>query len=145
MFHLIYSPAFPDIHPHLDYRAVRVRVLFQLGPVYHCSETLAYIEWFTNFGRPLERYNRFRQISYVEQDNATVASIVPVRYLARSCFLTPYFGTTKAEDRGWTSDNVLDFERCKTFLFNSHFSIPMFQVCEADYELIPEDEMDENV
>jgi hypothetical protein len=117
------------------YRAARVRVLFRLAEHYFCPEVLAYVEWFTPFGKPQERYNRFRKIKYYERYGSRVASIVPASSIAQSCFVTPYFNKTQASERTWTSDTVLD--ECSEYLFNSQFSVPMLQVCDVDYEFVP--------
>lgn len=119
---------FTNFCSYQDYRAARVRVIFRLDDYYNYPETLVYVEWFTKFNLPLNDV-RACKISYSMQRELHRAEIIPLSHVARSCTLTPLFG--KEYDETWTAENVLD--RCKNFLFNSMLSIPMYEVCDADY------------
>ncbi|KAF8509392.1 hypothetical protein JB92DRAFT_3083772 [Gautieria morchelliformis] len=112
------------------YRAARIRAIFRLPHWFECSDTLAYIERFTNFTLPVEPL-RMSQVSYSMRHNRRHGEIVHVNTIQRSCHLTPKFGSAKHRNQTWTSENVLD--ECQTFFLNSQLSIYMFQMCDGDF------------
>ncbi|KAF8497984.1 hypothetical protein JB92DRAFT_2834352 [Gautieria morchelliformis] len=110
------------------YRAARIRAIFRLPHWFECSDTLAYIERFTNFTLPVEP-PRMSQVSYSMRHNRRYGEIVHVNSITRSCHLTPKFGSAKHRNQTWTSENVLD--ECPTFFLNSQLSVYMFQMCDG--------------
>ncbi|KAF8509179.1 hypothetical protein JB92DRAFT_3089306 [Gautieria morchelliformis] len=73
------------------YRAARVRALFRQPSWFGCTDTLAYIEWFTPFKPPVVPL-RMSRVSYAMRQGRRQAAVIPISYIRRSCALTPIFG-----------------------------------------------------
>lgn len=75
---------------------------------------LAYVEWFTPFGRPGPNHALHRITRSLTAEGGNLASVVDLKRVVRSVALTPNFG--KVADRSWTSSTVMD--KCKSFFVN---------------------------
>ena len=107
-------------------RVGQVRVVFQLpaktvralfpDPANPPPQHLAYVEWFTPFGRtPQPHHLLYRVKRSVLPNGYPVASVVSLRNVRRSVQLFPSFGQTAP--REYTPENVLDL--CPAFFVNS--------------------------
>ncbi|KAF8337229.1 hypothetical protein F5887DRAFT_890749 [Amanita rubescens] len=105
------------------YRVAQIRVIFSITPrackllfgdSNHPPHHLAYVEWFTPFQRTPEPKTGLYKVSRSFQQNARVASIVPVTDISQSIHLSPLPG--RSMPREWNSHTVL--EECNTFLVN---------------------------
>jgi hypothetical protein len=100
----------------------RVKAFFPAQTQAHLSQHLAYVEWFTKFpSKKDSNYGMYKiSRSYVGGDR--LASIIPVKNIARSIHLFPKFGPVVPPE--WTSSNILD--KCSIFYVNSYSSKVMF-------------------
>ncbi|KAF8327524.1 hypothetical protein F5887DRAFT_898668 [Amanita rubescens] len=105
------------------YRVAQIRVIFSINPTArkllfgdsnHPPHHLAYVEWFTPFQRAPDPKTGLYKVSRSFQQNARVASIVPVTDISQSIHLSPILG--RSMPREWNSHTVL--EECNTFLVN---------------------------
>ncbi|PSR80800.1 hypothetical protein PHLCEN_2v6602 [Hermanssonia centrifuga] len=103
-------------------RVGRVRVIFELPAEYDClSHPLAYVEWFTPFGR-VENNTRMLQVSRSTRNRKQNADVVTVDRILGACHLV---GKTGLEiDRSWGSENVL--ETATVFFVNPYLTIDCF-------------------
>lgn len=108
----------------LAYRVAQIRTIFSInskavqhlfGPSNHPPQHLAYVEWFTPFQANPEPKTGLYKISRTIQDNARIASIVPVTNITQSIHLAPLPGRNIPLE--WTSTSVI--EQCQNFLVNS--------------------------
>ena len=106
------------------YRIAQIRVIFSIKPAArkllfsnrdHPPHHLAYVEWFTPFQTTPEPKTGLYKVSRSVQQNARIASIVPVMDIAQSIHLSPLPGRSMPQE--WNSHTVL--EECNTFLVNS--------------------------
>lgn len=68
-------------------------------------EYLAYIEWFTTFGRPDPIHGMYK-VSRSLRDGKRESKVVPLSDVRRSVHLNPSFGRSVPQE--WSSSNVLD-------------------------------------
>jgi hypothetical protein len=115
------------------YRAARVRAIFRLPTWFSCPQTLAYVEWYTQFTEPVEHL-RMSQVSVSTRQRRKRAAVIPISSIRCSCFLSPKFN--RRCEKNWTTNNVLD--QCTQFYLNSHLNLYMFQICDGDFVLNPE-------
>lgn len=114
------------------YRVGQVRVVFTLPDrilrhfPQECqaalSQHLAYVEWFTTFPSKPELNHQLYKLKRSFTHGDRLASIVPVKNIARSIHLFPKFG--QVAPRAWTWNNVL--EKCSTFFVNSFSDSNMY-------------------
>ncbi|KAF8327509.1 hypothetical protein F5887DRAFT_898748 [Amanita rubescens] len=105
------------------YCVAQIRVIFSLSPIaiQHLfgernrpPQHLAYVEWFTSFRDKPEPKSGLYRVSRSLQQNARVASIIPVTHISQSIHLTPLPGSQIPQE--WSSNTVL--EQCHNFLVN---------------------------
>ncbi|PIL31105.1 hypothetical protein GSI_05801 [Ganoderma sinense ZZ0214-1] len=110
-----------------DFQVAQVRLIFKIPdkgmahlfpriPVSERPSHLAYVEWFSKFGRSPHRDHGLYKVTRAIADRR--ASIIPVDRIERSCHLFPEFGPVAP--REWTSSNVL--EKCGTFYLNARLN-----------------------
>ena len=118
---------------YLAYHVVQVRVIFSITPTAarhlfgdrnHPPQRLAYVEWFTPFQRHPEPQTGLYKVSRSLQNNARIASIIPVTDIIQSIHLSPLPGSYIPRD--WMSCTIL--EECKKFLVNSFTDIHTYQL-----------------
>ena len=108
-----------------EYRVAQVLVVFALPKAIrkrileHNSDALiptalAYIHWFTPFGRRPEANHGMYSVKHSLVAGQREASIIPVANLYRSVSLIPKYPLEVPDD--WTCHNVLD--KCNTFFVN---------------------------
>ena len=110
--------------PKLAYCVAQICVIFSIKPATrkllfsdrnHTPHHLAYVEWFTPFQTTPKPNTGLYKVSRSFQQNARVASIVPVKDIVQSIHLSPLPGRSMPPE--WNSHSVL--EECNTFLVNS--------------------------
>ena len=107
----------------LAYCIAQIRVIFSIKPATrkllfgnhnNPPHHLAYVEWFTPFQTTPEPKTGLYKVSRSFQQNAHIASIVPVKDIVQSIHLSPLPGRSMPPE--WNSHSVL--EECNTFLVN---------------------------
>ncbi|KAF7318519.1 hypothetical protein HMN09_00361800 [Mycena chlorophos] len=98
-------------------RPARVRILFRVPDEYACvSETLAYIEWYTE----LQRLNMdvgMYEVKPSTRSQHLHSEIIPVKNIVHSCHLIPVFGPNPI-NAYWGADHILD--QCPKFYLNPY-------------------------
>ncbi|KAI1788267.1 hypothetical protein LXA43DRAFT_894956, partial [Ganoderma leucocontextum] len=112
------------------YRVGRLWLIFKL-PKTACRELfpdmiapgpLAYVDWFTDFGRPNSVHGLYEVRPSYNANGERLASIVEITKIRRSCHL---FSVCHDEvPRGWTSTTVLDL--CNKFWVNCYSDMHMY-------------------
>jgi hypothetical protein len=77
---------------------------------------LAYIEWFTAFGKA-DRLYHFRSVKPAWRSRINGirrTEVIPLERIVRAAYLVPAFG--RVCDSSWSEENVLD--ECSHFYFN---------------------------
>lgn len=97
-------------------------MIFELPADYgRLSHPLAYIDWFTPFGR-LDNNTGMHQVSRSTRNRKPNADIVTVDRILGACHLVGKSGLEI--DRSWGSENVL--ETASVFLVNPYITIDCF-------------------
>ena len=110
---------FSDLLTILSLTIGQVQVIFSVLEQ-HSSfpEPLTYVEWFTQFGKPIPDLGMY-QVSRSSHHHCRCASIIPVSQIECCVHIIPKFGGVM--DRTWTTNNVL--ELCKNFMLIATFII----------------------
>ena len=116
----------------LGLRVAQVRLIFDLpphfGPFLH---PLAYIEWFTPFGR-LDASTGLYSITRSTRNTRRNSAIVSVNSILRGCHLMARYPQEVPSTCQWTTDNILE-QGCIQYLFNPYISVDTFTLFKSDY------------
>lgn len=109
----------------LGFRACRVRVIFSLpshlGHIY--SGTLAYVELFTSFDKPISSAHQMSTLSADYQDGRRRSLVIPTDLLVMGCHLAPHFNRFKVAELGPHVDVLATSRR---FFLNHYYNYHFF-------------------
>ena len=122
---------FKILHPQfLGLHAAQVRLIFDLpphfGPFQH---PLAYIEWFTPFGRP-DASTGLYPITRSTRHTRRNSTVVSIDRILRGCHLMARY--PQDVPSLWTADNTLEQESIQ-YLFNPYINVDTFTLFKSNY------------
>lgn len=112
-------------HPILEYRPVRVRVIFKvpdsISPFY--KHPLVYVDLFTKPPKSRENAIKMFKVQYERnQDKQIQLAVICLDWIQRSCFLLPIFGVSTP--LGWRTWTILDL--CSQYYMDDLLDIDSF-------------------
>ncbi|KAL0565419.1 hypothetical protein V5O48_016604 [Marasmius crinis-equi] len=113
-------------------RVALVRVLFTLPFVFgvRTLHPLAYIEWYTPFGRP-DPITSLITLKPSTRNHHAHGEVLSVTQIVRNCHLTPFYG--RAINHSWNSENVV--EKCRVFNFNTYSDLHTFSMLKCSTQM----------